>query len=198
MLNKFFIVAGSIFSVSVFAQSEKFEGASVGINAGYNTETSEIGTSTYAMGTTNPTVNINAIYTFASRSNWTLGVGVSADLTSTNVMPSAFTSGKVLSIKSHYSVNLEPGYVFNQNFLSYIKLSWNAAKYDYNSGYATESIAGVGYGFGTRYFIDKNTYLNIDVQKITYNSFVNTHISNSSYDITHQTTQATIGLGYKF
>lgn len=68
----------------------------------------------------------------------------------------------------------------------------NASSADYRN-----SITGWGYGFGTKHKIDKNLFVNLEVQQIGYEAYI-PGASVSSQSISHTTTLGTIGLGYQF
>jgi len=196
MFKKIVVVAGIIFSASAFAQAEKFAGASVGINAGFNNEIvnfsdTKIGNDTYSY-------NINGSYTFTLSEQATLALGITYDLgdsTAINAttMSNVASDSNPMLVKSHYSINIEPGYALTENNLAYFKLAYHSAK-AYQSGLSiNKAITGTGYGVGTKYLISKNTFLSLEIQKITYNSY--TYSTNS---VTHSSTLGTVGFGYKF
>jgi opacity protein-like surface antigen len=55
----------------------------------------------------------------------------------------------------------------------------------------------MGYGFGTRYLIDKNLYLNLEIQKISFNK-VDQTTGGTNRSIQTTGTVGTVGIGYKF
>lgn len=197
MFKKIIAIAGIIFSTSVFAQAEKFAGASVGINAGFDNEMvslsgPKVGNDTYSY-------NINGTYTFALSEQATLALGITYDLGDTTALTTttmaALDSGYTAAylLKSHYSINLEPGYAISDKNLAYFKLAYHSAK-AYSSDFPIDkTITGTGYGFGTKYLISKNAFLNLEIQKITYNSY-----TYSTDSIVHSNLLGTIGVGYKF
>ncbi len=193
MLKIFIIIAGIIFSASTFAQAEKFAGTSVGVNAGYNVETYTKSSVTTTAGQNNTASNINATYTFALSPEWTIGTGLTYALSSTTLATAAATGNNEYSMNSHYSLNIEPGYVLNENTLGYFKLSYNSGVVKNTYYSIDQTITGIGYGLGTKFFISKNAFLNIEMQQTKYNSY--TYVTTV---LTHTTTEATVGIGYKF
>ena len=123
----------------------------------------------------------------------TLAVGLNYDFNSSTVIPSSETGDTDYKLKNHYSVNIEPGYAFSDKTLGYLKLAYHNANAYYTTESVDQSITGTGYGFGAKYFLSENLYLNFEFQTIKYNSF-----TVSTYDIEHKTQLTTIGVGYKF
>lgn len=198
MIKKIIFIAGMIFSASVFAQAENFAGTSVGINAGFNNQTLR-----YAdkinLTNNNTNASLNATYTFALSKSATFGLGITYDLAANDLI-SASDIGNLddsltssYQLKSHYSVNFEPGYAISDNTLGYFKVAYHSGKAYQSEASVDNTITGTGYGFGTKVLIDKNLYLNIDIEKVTYNSFT---ASDTQWKVT--STIATIGIGYKF
>lgn len=193
MFKKIMVIAGIIFSANAFAQAEKFAGASVGLNTGFNKESININTVTNYAQTDNTPSNINASYTFAVSPSMTLAVGMNYDLTTSTVIPSSQTGDTDYQLKNHYSVNIEPGYAFSESTLGYVKLAYHNAKGYYSSSSVDQSATGTGYGFGAKYLLSENLFLNFEFQTIKYNSY-----TVSTYSIEHKTQLTTFGIGYKF
>jgi len=201
MMKKFFILVGLIASTSAFAQADKFSGFSVGLNTGFaasTVKTVDTGdSSTFALGATNTPFDINFAYTMSLASNTTVGFGLTYDLSSPKVINVSDQSSSGLTtdgkLNNHYSIYIEPGYAFNDSSLGYFKLGYHSGKMALEG--VSKSITGTGYGFGMRHLIDKNLYLNLGVESITYNS-----ATYSDLSATAQLTQtlATVGIGYKF
>jgi len=198
MLKKIIILFGIIVSGSVFAQAENFAGVSLAFNTGVNSTDIKL-TDEPSYGTNSTPVNINASYTFVLLPKATLAVGVNYDLIDTPVISSGdFSAGEWL-LKNHYSINIEPGYIFNENTIGYLKLAYHSARSSYFPTYTSlvdEDISGTGYGFGTKIFLGKDFFLNLEIQQTEYGAFTNSAYSPST--IRHTTTTSTIGVGYKF
>lgn len=199
MFKKIVVVAGIIFSTSAFAQAEKFAGASVGINGGFNSQIldfsgTKLGNDTYSY-------NVNGSYTFALSNQYTFGIGLTYDLgdmeASDAKTMSITGSSNPYKIKSHYSLNFEPGYAINEKYLAYLKLAYHGGKAYQSDLSVDQNITGTGYGFGTKYFISKDTFFSFEIQNIKYNSYSITP-SSTTYTVTHKNTLSTIGIGYKF
>ena len=207
MFKKILIIGGLIVTSNAFAQAENFSGFSVGLNTGFNsntvvwnTDTSSSGNS-IEIGRQNTPFNINASYIFALSQSATLGLGANYDLTNTKFVSSSVSDSFTLNgtIKNHYSLNLEPGYAFNEKTLGYVKVTYESATL-VGAGTSTtisKSISGYGYGFGTRYLIDKNLFLNLEMLNANFTK-LSTTVSGTAMTITPKMLSATIGIGYKF
>jgi len=196
MFKKIVFVCGVFCVLSANAQSSNFEGASISLNTGFNSEQVFLVNVNLSNDTT--PININASYTLALFPKVTLAVGVNYDFSNTKIL-SETVSGVTSDwyIKNHYSINIEPGYILNENSLGYAKLSYHRAKSYWNNSYSfvDQNIKGVGYGFGAKFFMNRNLFLNLEIQKTTYDSFIP---SSADITVTHKTTTSIIGVGYKF
>jgi len=200
MIKKFFILIGLIASSNVFAQADEFSGFSVGLNTGLNTEVTRVtitsGSDDFRTGTNNTPLNLDLGYAFSLGTNTVLNIGADYALTNSTIYPKDLLSAtKDFSLKSHYAINLEPGVVVNDKLLAYLKISYHGGKFDAVD--INKNINGVGYGFGFKYMLDKNLYINLAAQQVNY-SKVSVSDSSNTYDITLKSHFSTIGLGYKF
>lgn len=198
MLKKIIIVFGIIVSGSVFAQAENFAGVSLAFNTGVNSTDVKLSDNPRYSTSSTP-ANINASYTFVLLPKATLAVGVNYDLIDTPVISSGdFSNGEWL-LKNHYSINIEPGYIFNENTMGYLNLAYHSARSSYftsNTSMVDQDISGTGYGFGMKFFFSKDFFLNMEIQQTEYGAFTNSAFSPTT--IMHTTTTSTIGVGYKF
>ena len=196
MFKKIVIVAGIVFSASAFAQAEKFAGASVGINTGFEsnqTGFSQVGSS---YGAHSSPFNINGSYTFLLSPTMTVATGLTYDLTDAT---SASLSSVTAKLKNHYALNIEPGYALSENTLGYIKVAYHSASSSLSQSGLTYSktVTGWGYGMGAKHKLDKNLFINIEIQQVGYDAYQpNSNVSSGT--ITHTSTFGTIGLGYQF
>jgi len=202
MIKKIIFVLGLVVSASSFAQAEKFSGASIGLNTGFNSETSNVNLDTtqsgelVQLGGQNTPFDINASYVLAISNNATLGLGINYDLSSNKLLVGSKNTGLnsiTSTLKNHYSLNIEPGYAFNDSLLGYVKLAYHAAKLTTSSLTVNPSLTGFGYGLGARYLLDKNLYLNLEIQTVTYTTgkvSTKTFQNNSLF--------SAVGIGYKF
>lgn len=198
MLKKIIFVVGMIVNGGAFAQAENFTGASLAFNTGLNS--TEIKLTNFPPYHSNSTPFVfNTSYTFALSPKATLAVGFDYDLTDTVLISSADSGDSDWLLKDHYSINIEPGYAFNENTLGYIKLAYHNARSYYKPADViadNNNISGVGYGFGAKIFFNKDLFLNLEIQQTEYGGYANSYFSG--YNIVHTITTSTIGIGYKF
>jgi opacity protein-like surface antigen len=128
-----------------------------------------------------------------------LGLGLTYDLSDATLYKG--TAGDNIigdttwKLKSHYSINLEPGYVFNNNVLAYAKVAYHSGKSNISATGLSlnQSVSGWGYGFGAKFQLDNNLYMKIEAQQINYSTF-----TFNTTTVEHKSTIGTIGLGYQF
>jgi opacity protein-like surface antigen len=196
MFKKIVVVAGVFFSASVFAQAEKFAGVSVGINTGFESNQLASTQTSSSLGAHSSPFNINASYTFLLSPTMTVATGLTYDLTDAT---SASISSATAKLKNHYALNIEPGYALSENTLGYLKVAYHSASSSLSSGGTTYSktVTGWGYGFGAKHKLDKNLFINLEVQQVGYDTYQpNSNVSSGT--LTHTSTFGTIGLGYQF
>ena len=196
MFKKIVVVAGIIFSASAFAQSENFSGASVGFNTGYESNQFRQNSTNVSLGAHSYPLNINGSYTFALSPRITVATGLTYDLR--DATAASYSSG-TFKLKNHYSLNIEPGYALTENTLGYLKVAYHSATSSISGTSATytKSMTGIGYGFGTKHKLDKNLFVNLEVQQVFYNPYTpNSNVTSGT--ITQISTLGTFGFGYQF
>ena len=195
MFKTIVIVAGLIFSASTFAQAEKFAGVSIGINTGFESNQTALANTANFGGHSTP-FNVNGSYTFLISPNMTVTTGLTYDLT--DATTATFSSGNA-KLKNHYALNIEPGYALSENTLGYLKVAYHSASSSLSSGSSTYSktVSGWGYGFGAKHKLDKNLFINIEIQQVGYDAY-QPDSNVSSGTIAPTSTFGTIGLGYQF
>ena len=198
-------------SANVFAQADNFSGFSVGLNTGFETlnskvvtDTSTPATTAASFGNSQTPFDLNLSYLFAIGSNGTLGLGVNYDLTKTKSIKSSDNAGANSienTLSNHYSINIEPGYAYSDSFLGYFKLSYHSAKQKLADNTPATLIdkksSGMGYGFGAKYLVDKNLFLNLEIQKYSLNK-IDATVNGTNASIQTSATLGTVGVGYKF
>jgi opacity protein-like surface antigen len=196
MFKKIVVFAVVIFSASAFAQATKFAGASIGINTGFESNQTAVAQTGGSLGGHSSPLNINGSYTFLMTPAVTIATGLTYDLK--NATTATFTSGNA-KLKNHYSLNIEPGYALSENTLGYFKVAYHRASSSLSSGALTfdKTVKGWGYGFGAKHKLDKNFFINIEIQQVGYGTYQpNSNVSTGT--ITPTSTFATIGFGYQF
>jgi opacity protein-like surface antigen len=196
MLKKIIAIAGIILSTNAVAQSEKFAGASIGINTGFESNQTALAQTSSTLGAHSTPFNINGSYTFVISPTVVIATGLTYDLADATA---ASASSATFKLKNHYSLNIEPGYALNDTTLGYLKIAYHSASSSIASGSNSYSktATGWGYGFGSKYKMNKNLFVNIEVQQVGYDAYQpSSNVSSGS--ITHNSTLGSIGLGYQF
>ena len=189
---------------SAMAQANPFEGFSAGINV------SAVGASTQLKGPDNtlesikfgeqsivPSIEVG--YMYGVTKAFALGITATYDLTSTN----AGAFGPIqFKAKDHYSINLKPGYVFNNSSMVYAIVGYNSIKAEASGAGFSQSQTnnGIGVGLGLQFLVDKNIYIKAEAQQITFSSknIQVPGIDDSGLSSKGSATLGTIGVGYKF
>lgn len=182
-------------STGVFAQANPFEGFSAGVNVsavGASTKLTGSGT-TAKFGEQSIVPSLEVGYMYGVTKEFALGLTATYDLTDTN----AGVFGPIqFKAKDHYSINLKPGYVFNNSSMVYAIVGYNSIKGEASGGGFSQSQNnnGIGVGLGLQFLVDKNIYIKAEAQQITFNS------KNIQQGASTQgsATVGTIGVGYKF
>lgn len=102
-------------------------------------------------------------------------------------------------IKNSWSLSAAPGMLVNDKTLAYVKLSYEAGKFNSDIPKVTfdQSVSGFGYGVGLRTEINKTTYLETEIKQVNYNKFNNKN-DISSGDFTPVVTVGSVGIVFKF
>lgn len=189
--------AFSLMTSGAIAQSNPpanpFEGASAGISiSSVGASTELTGTQSANMGHQSAVPAINVGYAFGVSKEVALGLTGTYDLADTK----GGSSGSANLVgKKHWSVNFKPGYVFGSSTMVYALVGYNWMEATLNNSGATSKsdLSGFGYGLGIEALLDKNVYVKLEGQQVTY-----TNASLSGLTYRPSTTLATLGLGYKF
>jgi len=104
--------------------------------------------------------------------------------------------GDTIVIKNSWSLSLAPGMMLNDKTLAYVKVAYEAGKFNYKgtTGSFDESISGLGYGIGLRTEINKTTFLQTEIKQVNYKKFT----YKNSVDFTSSTTTGSVGVVFKF
>ena len=85
--------------------------------------------------------------------------------------------------------------LLNDKTLAYVKLSYEAGKF--NSGVSSikvdQSVSGFGYGVGLRTEINKTTFLQTEIKQVNFKKF-----TNDGVDVTPSATVGSVGVVFKF
>ena len=193
--------AATVVASSAMAQANPFEGFSAGVNVsavGASTQLNVPG-QTIKFGEQSIVPSLEVGYMYGVTKEFALGVTATYDLTNTN----AGTFGPVqFKAKDHYSINLKPGYVFNNSSMVYAIVGYNSIKGEASgAGFSqSQNNSGIGVGLGLQFLVDKNIYIKAEAQQITFSSknIQVTGIDTTGLSSKGSATLGTIGIGYKF
>lgn len=199
-MNKLLLVAAlSVATSSAFAQTAKFEGASVIGNISQMTTSTKLSadeTQMDGLGKSATAVSIGADYGIKLDSKAVVLLGATYNITKPEML--SFNDGNGTSFefkqKNAYSLYVAPGYAVSENALIYGKLSYNKTKVEASGDIVgDQSFNGMGYGVGTRIFVDKNLFVNLEWHQINFGS-------ETALDAQWKpkATVGSIGIGYKF
>lgn len=189
-MKRTLLIAASvaIAAPQVFAQAKNFEGFSLGLNAeSTNSQTTLTGTGSDS--NTMGSLAAQAQYTMALGPQFTLGLGATAAPASLNA---GAVNGISYSTKNRASFDVTPGYAVSDTTLVYGKLSaltGTSSAVDATGAETTANLNGFGYGVGVRYLLDKNFFVQGDINSNRYNDVNGTSLSS---------TALAVGVGYKF
>ena len=89
--------------------------------------------------------------------------------------------------------------LLNDKTLAYVKLSYEAGKFDspITGAAFNQSVSGFGYGVGLRTEINKTTFLETEVKQVNYSKFTK-NLSSTNVDFTTSVTVGSVGVVFKF
>ena len=89
--------------------------------------------------------------------------------------------------------------LLNDKTLAYVKLSYEAGKFNsaVTNAIFNQSVSGFGYGVGLRTEINKTTFLETEIKQVNYSKFTK-KVEGSNIDFTHSATVGSVGLVFKF
>jgi hypothetical protein len=192
------------------AQTSAFEGFNVGLGAGYvkpdvkySDSTSHVGNS-YNWDDSDWVFQVDAAYNAAVNDKWLVGFGFTLDLNDTNAGTQTQFYGPVkVTIKEHGSIYLQPTYVLDGASAVFAKIGYHSMKVEaignqFNWTDDKFHAQGVGYGIGYKRFINKNFYVQAEVQIVDYGNQTDANSSGVSWKYQQKTTAGIVSVGYKF
>ena len=194
-------IAASFIAPHAFAQSKNFEGFSIAGNLNLISATTEMSLneqSINGVGQQSTNASLQAAYSFAASDVVLLSVGGTYNLA--DVDAGTIKSGvntATVKLQNGTSIYFEPGYVLSEKTLGYAKVSYNTGTVKGEEGTAsvTKDISGTGFGFGVRTLLSKNLYLQVEANRIQFDS---ARFSGDTTDFKSSATVGTVGIGYKF
>ena len=170
-------------------------GASVTMNGG-STTTQASGQKEYIYGGSSLGFRLHGGYGFDIDKDTVVLAGFDYNATDLSV---GKTMGKSVTVKNAWSLSAAPGMLLNDKTLAYVKLSYEAGKF--NSSITDlkfdQSVSGFGYGVGLRTEINKTTFLETEIKQVNYSKFTK-KIGSTSYDFTTSATVGSVGVVFKF
>ena len=210
-------------STSLMAQSKSFEGvnialgvSAIGAEVSGNTKSGQAQTNTNSgsIGKIAEISNLDIGYTLSLSNNGAVSIGGTYIPGKAKIGNGSFvasTPGLTESnqsvsaqFKDPYSLYIMPTYVISNNSAIFAKLSYNHVDLDMTaSGTATittkpSDLEGWGYGIGSKTMLDKNLYLQVEVNLTDYDAIKGTLSNGNSYTADPKTIAGTVSVGYKF
>jgi len=170
-------------------------GASVTMNGG-STKYQENGGKEYIFGGSSLGFRLHGGYGFDIGNDALVLLGINYNATELSV---AKLDGENAKIKNSWSLSAAPGMMLNDKTLAYVKLSYEAGKFESSSSdlKVNQSVSGFGYGAGLRTEINKTTFLETEIKQVNYSKF-NYKKGSDSYDFTPSATLGSVGVVFKF
>jgi opacity protein-like surface antigen len=204
------VVASMALCGSASAQ-DNFVGWNAGINLNLLSKTTKIEATgglggLDGLGRQSVDGGVSLGYTFPISSRGLIGLGLNADIGQPKGFSFETSPGNSINAKqkSRYGVAIEPGYLVAPGTVLYGKLSYNWMESEvYGSGggapvgSTTMSFHGFGAGVGMKTLLTKNTYVDIELQSIMYNSN-NAGVVGPSTSFRPSSTVASVGIGMNF
>jgi len=143
-------------------------------------------------GQTSMGIKLHAGYGFDMGNDTVVLVGFSYNPTD---IKSGTSSTSNIKISNSWSLSVAPGMKLNDTSLVYVKLAYEAGKFQINSTTSiNQSISGLGYGVGLRTEINKTTFLETEIKQVNYKKF--TYLN--ALDMTPSATVGSVGVVFKF
>ena len=170
-------------------------GASVTMNGG-STKFQESGQKETILGGSSLGFRLHGGYGFDMGNDVLVLLGVNYNATE---LSAGKLVGNSLKIKNSWSLSAAPGMLLNDKTLAYVKLSYEAGKFDYSSSdiKIDKSVSGFGYGAGLRTEINKTTFLETEIKQVNYSKFTK-NLGGTNYDFTPSATVGSVGVVFKF
>ena len=173
--------------VGVSAVGSSFNRIETGANLDMNT------------GATSTVGVIDVGYSYKVNKDWSMGVGATYDMGKAKAGYVDDTDLDLhISTKNHYSVYVQPSFNLNANTAVFGKVGYHSIKlevFDGNDvgGNDSQTLHGVGYGFGVRTMATKNIYVQAEVQWVDYKAKTDAVDTNKL-----KTTSGIITVGYQY
>ena len=185
--------------VSTAAMASNFAGPEAGASVtmnGASTKYQYTGGKESILGGSSLGFRLHGGYGFDIAKDTVVLVGFDYNATDLSV---AKISGENVKMKNSWSLSAAPGMLLNDKTLAYVKLSYEAGKF--NSGVSSikldQSVSGFGYGAGLRTEINKTTFLETEIKQVNYSKSTK-NVDGTNYDFTPSATVGSVGVVFKF
>ena len=176
-------------ATNVFAQTKNFVGASLGVSyasAGGSVKIDD--GDAVEVGANDNVFGLDFLYGVQADNKFVVGFGATYDLTNQDM---GSGGGYTLKAKDHYSIYVAPTYVLNENSALFLKAGYHKVKGELG-GYS-ENFSGWGYGAGMKFMLDKNLYVQAELQRVNYGSE-----TGGGASIEPTSSAGIISIGHKF
>jgi hypothetical protein len=216
----------SVATTPALSQAKNFAGPSIAISGAFNsgdvkvTADNTVETASSNFGKSNIIPVIDLSYGIPIDNNFLVSIGASYDLSKSTLGEASAnldddgdgTAGDIytekLTIKDHYSLYIQPTYIFSNTSAVFAKLSYNFAKGSLNetgttltptSFTASRNIEGFGYGIGLKSLLNNNLYIQVEAGIDEYDKETATDSDNGiTYSFDPKVVTGKISIGYKF
>lgn len=222
----FTIIAGLVITVANAQNAKNFAGFSASIGVGFHNVDAKVGSDngtnsywtgdgSYAEGTfsrpsngsTVPSIELS--YAKAFSKNWLATVGVNYSAAAINAgdygYEGGFYSGYAANqtISNNVSVYVAPTYALSSTFAVSAKASYNFAEGTFKEFYYTDdtqSMKGFGYGLGAKLLVNKNVFVQANIDQVRFDEITYTENYDDFYEqnIKNTLTTFSLSIGYKF
>ena len=200
-------IAVSLAAPSAFAQAKNFEGLSITGNLNLISTTTEISLSSNSLnglGQEATNASLQAAYSLLFSDTALLSIGGTYNVA--DVDAGRITAGGTpasLKIQNGMSLYVEPGILYGERNLGYAKVSYNrgtvkaigSSQGSSAETSITQDITGIGFGFGLRLLLSRNSFLQVEVNRI---QFGGARFAGDTTDFKVKSTLGSVGFGYKF
>jgi opacity protein-like surface antigen len=206
MKKKLLALTLALSATTAFAQPSNFEGFSAGVSigaVGVDTKVSSNDGYGFNLGESNIIPGIDLSYSMTIDKQMLIGFGFTYDLAkSKSGQVNVAGLGSIgLEAKDHYSVYVQPQYLLNNTTAVFGKLGYHKTKGtisgDFAANFTSESITGIGFGFGVKTFINNNLFIQAEGQVVNYKekSF---DFAGAAVSYKPKSSAGIVTLGYKF
>lgn len=197
-MGKFVWLVAAVAALSAsqsFAQSKRFEGLTLGLNAeAVRSSTEQVSPGVSASDTGNTTdADFQLQYAWGLAPQFVLGVGATLG---TGPLKAGTVNGTEFTLRDRYSIDLVPGFALSESSLLYAKLAYLTANVKAQGvGVDTSNgVNGYGLGVGFRALMEKNWYVQVAYDFNKYDEKNNTAATKLKPD----SNIFSLGAGYKF